>query len=95
MAKYRRVRSAIAAFVYWQWRKMSLLSALVYMLLIQNGDGSKQRVEDLETYLAEDDHIYIGHVLKSTNAVTRRRALQTLKADTLRQWRAAIDEALK
>ena len=70
MAKFKRTRHWLANLIYWQWRKMSLLSSVAYILLIRNGDDSKQRVEDLETYLAEDDHIYIGHVLKSTSAAT-------------------------
>lgn len=95
MTKFKSARHWLANFVYWQWRKMSLLSAFAYMLLIQNGDDSKQKVEDLETYLAEDDHIYVGHVLKSTDATTRRRALRTMKPTALREWQAAIDEVLK
>lgn len=47
----KRIKRKLAGFVLWQWRKLSLLSARVYVWLFKNGNND---IEDLDKYLDGD-----------------------------------------
>lgn len=50
----KRLRRKLADFIFWQWAKMSLLSARIYAFLFRNGDNGE--VEDLTRYLGDEDN---------------------------------------
>ena len=52
--RIRALRRRLADFVMYQWRRMSVLSAVVYALLIKNGHNPDDIIEDLEKYLGDD-----------------------------------------
>lgn len=53
MTKGKRLRRWLARFVMYQWRKMSLCSAIAWAWLTRNGGNSGP--DDLDPYLKEDD----------------------------------------
>ena len=50
----RRGRRSLAGLVMYQWRRLSLVSSVVYALLVKNGHDPDEVLEDLERYLYED-----------------------------------------
>lgn len=55
MTKGKRLRLWLARFVMYQWRKMSLYSAIAWSWLTHNGGNGNDGPEDLNEYLKEDD----------------------------------------
>lgn len=49
----KRFKRWLAKFIMYQWRKMSLYSAIAWAWLMRNGNGNGP--EDLDKYIDEDD----------------------------------------